>query len=211
MRHFNDMTRRRFIGSLMVTAAAAAWSSRFASAQEAGVTLPIVSDKKFPGIEVVVESQSGPVISGPIQIFGPIWEKATGGKINLVTYPFGQMFEKLRTEFSSGAYTADLINVNTTWAGDFMGGRFLEEVPEDVLKIVKVEDYYPTYRNAMSWEGKTRGLVYDGNVHNLFYRRDLFEIPDHKKKFADQFGYELTVPATWEKFADTAKFFKSFD
>ena len=60
-----------------------------------------------------------------------------------MTYPFGQMFEKLRTEFSSGAYTADLINYQTTWAGDFMGGGFMEEVPEDVLKLVQVDDYLP--------------------------------------------------------------------
>jgi hypothetical protein len=81
MKKLSDMTRRKFVGTLMTTAAAAAWSSRFASAQEGGVTLPIISDKKFEGVEVVVESQSGPVISGPIQILGPIWEKATGAKI----------------------------------------------------------------------------------------------------------------------------------
>lgn len=211
MKHLSDMTRRKFVGTLMTTAAAAAWSARFASAQEGGVTLPIISDKKFEGVEVVVESQSGPVISGPVQIFGPIWEKATGAKINLVTYPFGQMFEKLRTEFSSGAYTADLVNVQTTWAGDFIGGGFVDEVPADVLKLANVDDYYPSYRTAMTWDGKTSGLVYDGNVHNLFYRRDLFENTDHKKKFADTFGYELEVPKTWEKFFDVGKFFKSFD
>jgi multiple sugar transport system substrate-binding protein len=211
MSHLTEMTRRKFVSSIMASAAAAAWSSRLADAQDANVTLPIISNKKFDGVEVVVESQSGPVISGPVQIFGPIWEKATGAKINLVTYPFGQMFEKLRTEFSSGAYTADLMNVATTWAGDFIGGGFVEEVPEDVLKLVKIDDYYPTYRNAMTWEGKPHGLVYDGNVHNLFYRRDLFESPDNQKKFADTYGYELRVPQTWEKFFEAAKFFKGFD
>ncbi len=211
MTHLSDMTRRKFITTLLTTAAAAAASSRLALGQEGGVTLPIISDKKFDGVEVVVESQSGPVISGPVQIFGPIWEKATGAKINLVTYPFGQMFEKLRTEFASGAYTADLINVQTTWAGDFMGGGFVDEVPEDVLKLANIDDYYPSYRNAMTWAGKTQGLVYDGNVHNMFYRRDLFENADHKKKFADAHGYELEVPKTWEKFFDVAKFFRSFD
>jgi multiple sugar transport system substrate-binding protein len=212
MLKLDDMSRRQFVATLMTTAAAAAWSSRFASAQDASkVTLPIVSSKKFPGVEVIVESQSGPVISGPIQIFGPAWEKATGAKINLVTYPFGQMFEKLRTELGSGAYTADLINVQSTWAGDFMGGGFLDEVPADALKTAGVDDYYPTYKNVMDWNGKTSGLVYDGNCHNLFYRRDLFENADYKKKFADTVGRELTVPDTWKQFNEVGKFFKSFD
>jgi multiple sugar transport system substrate-binding protein len=31
------------------------------------------------------------------------------------------------------------------------------------------------------------------------------------KKFADQHGYELAPPDTWEQFYDVAKFFSSFD
>lgn len=207
-----ELSRRRFLATLVSTAAATTMMGRRAAwAQDAKVTLPIISDKKFPGVEVIVESQSGPVISGPIQIFSPIWEEATGAKVNLVTYPFGQMFEKLRTEFASGAYTADLVNIQTTWAGDFMGGGFLESVPDDVQKLVKIDDYYPTYRNAAVWDGAPKGLVYDGNVHNLFLRRDLLQNEDYKKKFADQFGYELAAPNTWQQFADVAKFFSSFD
>ena len=59
----------------------------------------------------------------------------------------------------------------------------------------------------MSFDGKTYGIAYDGNAHNLFYRRDLFENADYKKKFADQYGYELAPPDNWEQFHDVAKFF----
>jgi multiple sugar transport system substrate-binding protein len=166
---------------MVAMAAFSVAGSRGALAQSANVTLPIISNKKFSGVKVIVESQSGPVISGPIQIFGPLWEKATGATIELVTYPFGQMFEKLRTELSSGAYTSDLINYQTTWGGDFMGGGYMEEVPADVLKLVHADDIYPIFRKAMSFDGKTYGIAYDGNVHNLFYRRDLFENADYKK------------------------------
>ena len=212
MMRLDDLTRRELVATLIASAAAATVAgSRGALAQAGNTMLPMISDKKFDGATVVVVSQSGPVISGPIQIFAPIWEEATGGRVELVTYPFGQMFEKLRTEFGAGAYTSDLVNVQTTWAGDFMGGGFVDVVPEDVQKLVKLDDYYPTYRNAMNWDGKLQGLVYDGNVHNLFYRRDLFDNADHKKRFADQFGYELAPPKNWDQFRDAAKFFKSFD
>ncbi|MFO1056206.1 MAG: extracellular solute-binding protein [Dongiaceae bacterium] len=204
------LDRRQFLLAAASTAALAALArSRAASA--ADVTLPIVSSKKFDGQKVVVVSQPGPVISGPIQHFGPIWEQATGAKIELVTYPFGQMFEKLRTELATGAYTSDLMNFTTNWAGDFIGGGFLEDVPDDVKKIIEIDDYYPTYKNSMSWQGKTAGIVYDGNVHNLFYRRDLFANADFQKKFADKYGYPLAVPTTWEKFHDVGQFFNSFD
>ena len=122
-----DLTldRRQFLMAAASTAALAALA-RSGPAQAADVTLPIVSNKKFAGQKVVVVSQTGPVISGPIQHFGPLWEQATGAKIELVTYPFGQMFEKLRTELATGAYTSDLMNFTTNWAGDFIGGGFLE-------------------------------------------------------------------------------------
>jgi multiple sugar transport system substrate-binding protein len=202
------LDRRRFLLAAATTAALASIARQSAAAD---VTLPIVSKKKFEGQTIIVESQSGPVISGPIQKFGPIWEQATGAKIELVTYPFGEMFEKLRTELATGAYVSDLFNFTSGWAGDFIGGGFMEPVPDDVKALIGMDDYYPTYRDAMTWGGTMSGIVYDGNVHSTFYRRDLFENADYQKKFADELGYELKVPQTWEQFHDAGKFFNSFD
>lgn len=208
LKGLDEMTRRRVLQSLVAAAAAAVVSGR-AEAQD--VTLPIVTGKKFEGQTVVVTSQTGPPISSPVQIFGPLWEKATGAKIELVTYPFGQTFEKVRTALASGAYTMDLFNFLSGWSGDLIGGGYLEEVPADVLPVIGLDDYYPTYRDVMNWGDKRYGIVYDGNCHNMFYRRDLFTNADYKKKFADAHGYELAVPRNWEQFNDVAKFFKSFD
>ena len=137
VRRLDDLTRRQIMQGMVAMAALSVASSRGALAQSGDVTLPIISDKKFDGVKVIVESQSGPVISGPIQIFGPIWEEGHRRKDRAGHLSVRQMFEKLRTELSSGAYTSDLINYQTTWAGDFMGGGFMEEVPDDVLKIVQ--------------------------------------------------------------------------
>lgn len=201
--------RRRFLMGAASSAALA--RSRPATAQAAGVTLPVVSTKRFDGQTVIVSSEAGPPISGPIQHFGPLWEQATGGTIELVTYPTGEFFEKLRTELVSGAYTSDLINFQSGWSGDFIGGGFLESVPQDVLAQIGMDDYYPTYRDTMSWGGVTSGIVYDGNVHNLFYRRDVFENADVMKRFADAHGRPLAVPRTWDDFHEVGKFFNGFD
>jgi multiple sugar transport system substrate-binding protein len=203
--------RRRETLLSAITASALLALARTRAAKAAEAALPVVSGQKFSDQEVIVVSQTGPVISGPVQHFSPIWEKASGGKVDLVTYPFGEMFEKLRTALATGTYTADLINITTNWAGDFIGGGFLEDVPEDTKKLADFDDYTPIFRNSMTWQGKTAALVYDGNVHNLFYRRDLFENLDYKKRFADQRGYELTTPTTWEQLYDVGKFFNGFD
>ena len=207
-------TRRRFMEGAAGAAAMGTFGgigARSAFAQSGDVKLPIVSDRRFEGQTVVVTSQTGPVISGPIAKFGPAWEEATGAKIELVTYPFGQMFEKLRTELATGTYTSDLFNIIPGWAGEFVGAGYLETVPDWVKELVGMDDYYPTYRDVMFWGDEMYGVVYDGNVHNLFYRRDLFENADYQKQFADTFGYELQVPDSWEQYHDVGKFFNSFD
>lgn len=205
------LLRRREMLISAVTASALLALGRAGTARAAEFALPVVSSRKFPGQEVIVVAQTGPVESGPVQHFGPTWEAASGGKVDLVTYPFGEMFEKLRTALATGTYTADLIAITSNWAGDFIGGGFLEDVPDEIKTLANFDDYTPVFRNAMTWQGKTAALVYDGNVHNLFYRRDLFENADHKKKFADKYGYELAVPDTWEHLYDVGKFFNSFD
>ena len=135
--------RRQFLLASASAAALAALPGRKAFAQSGDVTLPVVSDKKFEGQTVIVTSEAGPPISGPIQHFGHIWEEATGATIDLVTYPHGEFFEKLRTELVSGAYTSDLVNFQSGWSGDFIGGGFLETVPDEVLPLIGIDDYYP--------------------------------------------------------------------
>jgi threonine dehydrogenase-like Zn-dependent dehydrogenase/ABC-type glycerol-3-phosphate transport system substrate-binding protein len=41
----------------------------------------------------------------------------------------------------------------------------------------------------------------------LIYRKDLFENPEEKQAFANQFGRELKPPITWQEFHETARFF----
>lgn len=205
-----SMNRRLFLVSSACTAALMALKGN-ALADSSKVSLPIVSNKKFKGQTVVVTSEAGPPISGPIQHFGHIWEKATGAKIELVTYPHGEFFEKLRTELIAGVYTSDLVNFQSGWSGDFIGGGYLDTVPDEVLPLIGIDDYYPTYRNTMSWDGKTSGIVYDGNVHNIFYRRDIFEDSENKKRFEDENGQPLAAPRNWEDFHKVGKFFNSFD
>ena len=53
--------------AMLAAASAAVFAVIARRVRAQDVTLPIVSNKKFKGQTVIVESQSGPVISGPIQ------------------------------------------------------------------------------------------------------------------------------------------------
>src|SRR5579884_2695625 len=143
--------------------------------------LPMLTNNKFEGKEVIVATLAGPPISSPFQKLGPQWEQATGAKINLITFPFAQVFEKLRAGLATGSYAFDLITFSAGWAGDFMGGGFLEEVPADIKALINNDDYYPIFKGYQSWGGKQYGLMYDGDAHQFYYRRDIME--DNASKF----------------------------
>jgi len=55
--------------------------------------------------------------------------------------------------------------------------------------------------------GKLYALPYDGDVLNLYFRKDLFENATEQANFKKQFGYDLKAPDTWDQFLDIAKFF----
>src|SRR5579884_1188773 len=175
--------------------------------------LPMLTNNKFEGKEVIVATLAGPPISSPFQKLGPQWEQATGAKINLITFPFAQVFEKLRAGLATGSYAFDLITFSAGWAGDFMGGGFLEEVPADIKALINNDDYYPIFKGYQSWGGKQYGLMYDGDAHQFYYRRDIME--DNASKFNGDFkakyGYDLKPPDTWQEYLDTAEFFNGID
>ncbi|HHY74979.1 MAG TPA: sugar ABC transporter substrate-binding protein [Bacillus bacterium] len=68
-----------------------------------------------------------------------------------------------------------------------------------------VSDMLPVFRNMfMKYDGHDYGMVYDGDTHLLFYRKDIFE--KYNNEYKKQFGIELQAPKTWEEHDQIAKF-----
>ena len=51
------------------------------------------------------------------------------------------------------------------------------------------------------------GLPYHDGPECLIYRKDLFDNPEERDRFARQYGETLTVPQTWEQFRRVASHF----
>jgi multiple sugar transport system substrate-binding protein len=123
------------------------------------------------------------------------------------------------TEFSvimadlTGPKKWNLITYFPTYNGDIMGGGWLVPLDDFIKKYnVDMSQYSPVYRYLYcSWGGKTYALPYDGDVHNLYYRKDVFADPDNMSKFKTQYGYDLAPPTTYAQYLDIAKFFTGWD
>lgn len=68
-----------------------------------------------------------------------------------------------------------------------------------------IDDILPVYRNLyMKFDGHDYGMVYDGDIHLLFYRKDLFE--KYNSEYKQLYNKDLEPPATWEEYDQIAGF-----
>jgi multiple sugar transport system substrate-binding protein len=161
------------------------------------------------GQKVVVATQTGPSISGPIEENAPTWEAKTGGNVEVQQFAFGELFEKVVTSFETGANAYDMIVFPADWAGDFMAPGYLEPISQELLDRVEPGDIIPLYGDRITAWGDTKyALPYDGDAHMLYYRKDLVnpESP-FAAEFQEKYGYPLDEPKTWSQYYDIAEFF----
>ena len=171
------------------------------------VVAPVMS-QDFSGQTVVVVTQTGSAIGGPVLDKGPIWEEATGGNIELQTFAFGELFEKIVTALSTGSGDYDVLIYAADWAGDIMAPGYVMEIPQETLDAIEADDVIPLYADRITtWGGVPYALPYDGDAHMLYYRKDLVDNEMYAAEFEAEYGYGLGEPATWTQYRDIAEFF----
>lgn len=175
------------------------------------LALPVTAqdDQPFAGETIVVVTQTGRSIGGPVEDFAPEWEEMTGGDVELQQFAFGELFEKMITSFETGAASYDMLIFPADWAGDFMAPGYLEPIPDELVADLDPDDIIPLYSERLTtWGGTRYALPYDGDAHMMYYRKDLVN-PDseYNDEFSAEYGYDLKEPETWQEYFDIATFF----
>ena len=68
-----------------------------------------------------------------------------------------------------------------------------------------MNDILPVYRNLyMKFDEHDYGMVYDGDTHLLFYRKDVFE--KYSSEYKQMYNKDLKPPSTWKEYDQIAKF-----
>ena len=175
--------------------------------------IPAAAEKPFEGVTLVATTQTGPYIAGPLIEHGPVWTEETGGVVDVVEIPYGELYQKVMTSFITDAGTYDIIVVGATWLPDFTPYIIpLDDYIANPETDPGWDDIMPAFREEIvSWAGQVYALPLDGDTHTLFYRRDIFENEDNQAKFKDEYGYDLQVPDTFEQLWDVAEFFTGWD
>jgi multiple sugar transport system substrate-binding protein len=166
------------------------------------VSTVFAQSKKYAGKELVISADAG--VSGTmIQKYGPGFEKLTGCKITWVGIPMDAIYSKTMIELKTGTGAYDIIGIKPFYGGDIMGAGYVLELDEYIDQSGDWwSDIIPSFRERSNkWGGKIMAVQFDGDVHALFYRKDLFEHVDEKAAFKKKYGYELDAKnMTWGQY-----------
>jgi multiple sugar transport system substrate-binding protein len=154
------------------------------------------------GVTVNVLTFTGPQIAEPLQRHGPEFEKLSGAKINVVTVPFSDLYQKILTDFATGTNSYQAIVYAPQWVGDFVEPGYLEDLTDRVKNdtALQWDDVAPFFRDfSATYKGKIYNLPLDGDFQMLYYRSDLFA----------QDG--IKPPETWDDYLAAAQHFNGKD
>jgi multiple sugar transport system substrate-binding protein len=166
------------------------------------LTAPAQAQKMFDGVTVNIVTFTGPQIAEPLQRRGPDFEKRTGAKIQVITVPFSDLYNKLLTDFATGTNSYDAAVFAPQWMVDFIEPGFLADLTEQVAADADLEwdDIGPFFRDFSStYKGRIYTIPLDGDFQMAYYRSDLLEPAG------------LEPPRTWDDYIEIAKRFHGQD
>lgn len=156
----------------------------------------------YEGVEVNVLTFTGPQIAEPLQRRGPDFTELTGAKINVVTVPFNELYQKILTDMATGTNAFDAFVFAPQWMVDYIVPGYLEDLTARIEadEAIEWEDVAPFFRDfSATYEGRIYTIPLDGDFHMGYYRTDLLE----------EAGLE--PPRTWEEYLSIAETFHGQD
>jgi multiple sugar transport system substrate-binding protein len=167
-----------------------------------------------------------------LKAVSPLYEQRTGIKIEIVEFPYDQLFEKLVTTFRANTPTYDLVMMDDPWMPKFGTEESLQPLDSsygfkrdpDIPDVVYEVGTWPPPRGPVppAARGKAQhliGITIVGNVEMFMYRSDLGPAPktwDEVKANADKnkkpnfWGYVVRGKATNPIVADFLPILWSF-
>lgn len=201
--------KRQLILATVAALAICGLSNRPAAAQDAA-DKAIEAAKQYSGTTINHMWEAGLMAMLGPNVLGPEWEKLTGIKTNHIEIPYEELFPKAMLEHQAGTGAYDVLTVAPAWVADMVKAGALEPLDPYIEKYgvpSEDDDIVPIFKEGTTYEGKTYGLMVDGDVFVLFYRKDLFEDPENQAAFKEKYGYDLAPPKDWKQFREIGQFF----
>src|SRR5438034_2523304 len=157
---------------------------------------------KFSGVTVRVVTFTGPQIAEPLQRRAPDFEKATGAKVQVITVPFSDLYQKILTDFATKTNSYDAMVFDPQWMGDYVPPGYLEDLTDRVQgdSTLQWNDIAPFFRDfSATFKGRVYTIPLDGDFQMVYYRKDIL----------DKDG--VKPPETWQDYISIAQRYQGKD
>jgi multiple sugar transport system substrate-binding protein len=160
------------------------------------VATAVPAAKPFAGQTINVLTFSGPQIKEPLTRRGQEFAAATGATVKVQDVPFGDLYQKILNDFSSGTNSYDVVVFAPQWSVDYAAPGFLEPLGDRIKgdKAIDWDDIGLFFRDfSAGYNGQTYLVPLDGDFQMVYYRTDI----------AAQL--KLAEPKTWDDYVAFAK------
>ena len=207
---FSAYTRRKFLRNAAAGAGAAAAASVLPRSAFGAQAVP-PGKKLFNDIDLTYFQDSN-WLHAPLWLSPHLKKEAGVGIKSRENYDGGDAVAKILPQLLSKRPRFDWVQYPSLFFGAFAETGQLEPLDDYLAKYAGTSDYLdwvmPAYREFYTkWDGKTYGMMLDGDIHILHYRNQYFNDPMLQKKYSKRFQRELAVPKTWNEFIDATQFF----
>ncbi len=151
---------------------------------------------RFDGTTINIVTFTGPQIAEPLQRHAPDFAKLTGAKVNIITVPFSDLYQKILTDFSTHTNSYDAIVYDPQWMGDFASAGYLLDLSNMVKSdpTLQWNDIQPYFRDfSATYQGKVYDIPFDGDLQMVYYRKDILQKDG------------VQPPQTWDDYIAIAK------
>lgn len=156
--------------------------------------------------------QDGNWLHAPLWL-SPHFQEAAGVSIaSRELYSGGDTVAKVLPQLLSRRPRFDFVQFPSLFFGAFAETGQLEPLDPYFDRYADAAEYHdwvmPSYSEFYTkWNGQRYGIMLDGDIHILHYRKKYFNDPELQRKFSARFQRELEVPKTWPHFLEAVQFF----
>ena len=140
---------------------------------------------------------TGPQIAEPLQRRAPDFEKLTGAKVNVITVPFSDLYQKLLTDWSTGTNSIDAGVFAPQWMVDYVDAGPPRGSHRPRRQGHGASSRTTSRRSSASSRRNTTArptcIPLDGDFQMVYYRTDVLK----------ELGLE--PPKTWDDYLAIAK------
>jgi ABC-type glycerol-3-phosphate transport system substrate-binding protein len=119
-----------------------------------------------------------------------------GTTVEVTELPYDNTRERSLADFTSHKGAYDVVAMDYLWTKEYAKAGFIVPLDDFVAKAkdtIKLDDFFKSYIDYGTIDGKLYGLPWLGAVYMLYYRKDLLAASN------------TAVPTTWDGYAAAAK------